>query len=153
MWSMLAEGVGQLDEPFRRGEIIGWFRRHHPEVNEATLGAHIQAATVNATNRGRNNALGARAPLLRRIDHSLYVRAASAAAPAVPAPATAPSVPVVPGPMANVVLTSLVSTTVRAQLGEVRGSRQHRAGGWRSPIAGWLLHADAESVLQLVKGG
>jgi hypothetical protein len=72
---MLEECVGQLDEPFRRSEVIGWFRRHYPEVNEATLGAHIQAATANALNRAQNNPLGTRAPLLRRIDHGLYVRA------------------------------------------------------------------------------
>ena len=75
MWSMLEECVGQLDEPFRRSEIIGWFRRHHPAVKESTLGAHIQAATENAANRAQNNALGARPPLLRRLDHGLYVRA------------------------------------------------------------------------------
>lgn len=74
VWSMLEECVSQLDEPFRRSEIIGWFRRHHPEVNEATLGAHIQAATGNAANRAQNNPLGARPPLLRRIDHGLYLR-------------------------------------------------------------------------------
>ena len=75
VWSKLEECVGRLDEPFRRSEIIGWFRRHHPEVNEATLAAHIQAATANAANRARNNALGGRPPLLRRVDHGLYVRA------------------------------------------------------------------------------
>jgi hypothetical protein len=75
VWSMLEECAGQLDEPFRRSEIIGWFRRHHPAVKESTLGAHIQAATVNAANRAQNNALGARPPLLRRLDHGLYVRA------------------------------------------------------------------------------
>lgn len=75
VWSMLEECVSQLDEPFRRSEIIGWFRRHHPDVNESTLAAHIQAATANAANRAQNNPLGARAPLLRRIDHGLYVRA------------------------------------------------------------------------------
>jgi hypothetical protein len=75
VWSMLEECVGQLDEPFRRSEIIGWFRRHYPDVNEATLAAHVQAATANATNRAQNNPLGARLPLLRRIDHGLYVRA------------------------------------------------------------------------------
>jgi hypothetical protein len=49
VWSMLAECVGQLDEPFRRSEIIGWFRRHYPQVNESTLAAHIQAATANVS--------------------------------------------------------------------------------------------------------
>lgn len=76
VWALLEECVGQLDEPFRRSEIVGWFRRHHPEVNEATLGAHIQAATVNATNRAQNNPLGARPALLRRVDHGLYTRTA-----------------------------------------------------------------------------
>jgi len=52
---MLEECAGQPSEPFRRSEILGWFRRHHPEVNEATLAAHIQAATVKAANRARNN--------------------------------------------------------------------------------------------------
>jgi hypothetical protein len=75
VWSILEECVGQLDEPFRRSEIIGWFRRHHPDVNESTLAAHVQAATANATNRAQNNPLGARPPLLRRVDHGLYVRA------------------------------------------------------------------------------
>ena len=74
---MLAECVGQLDEPFRRSEIIGWFRRHYPEVKESTVAAHVQAATANAENRDRNHPhLAKRAPLLRRIDHGLYVRAA-----------------------------------------------------------------------------
>jgi len=60
VWSLLEECVSQYAEPFRRSEIIGWFRRHHPEVNEATLAAHIQAATVNATNRAQNNTLRTR---------------------------------------------------------------------------------------------
>ena len=76
---MLEECVSQLDEPFRRSEVVGWFRRHYPEVKETTLAAHIQAATANAGNRARNHPyLSARAPLLRRIDHGLYVRAIQA---------------------------------------------------------------------------
>jgi Family of unknown function (DUF6884)/GIY-YIG catalytic domain len=76
VWSMLEECVGQLDEPFRRSEIVGWFRRHYPDVKESTLAAHIQAATANSANRAQNHPwLGARAPLLQRVDHGLYVRA------------------------------------------------------------------------------
>ncbi len=76
VWSRLAECADQLDEPFRRSEIVGWFRRHYPEVRESTLGAHIQAATGNAANRARNHpGLAGRAPLLLRVDHGLYVRA------------------------------------------------------------------------------
>ena len=49
------------------------------------MAAHIQAATVNAANRDRNHPyLARRAPLLRRIDHGLYLRAI----PSDPAAAT-----------------------------------------------------------------
>ena len=90
VWALLAECADQLDEPFRRSEIVGWFRRHHPEVNEATLAAHIQAATENAANRAQNNALGSRPPLLRRVDRGLYVRAGRPPAAAGQQPGTAP---------------------------------------------------------------
>jgi hypothetical protein len=82
VWSMLEEAVSQLDEPFRNSEIIGWFRRHYPEVKETTVAAHIYAATANAVNRAENHPyLGRRPPLLRRIDHGLYVRAGPVAEP------------------------------------------------------------------------
>lgn len=75
VWSMLAECADQLDEPFRRSEIVVWFRRHHPEVRESTLGGHIQAATGNAASRTWNHpGPAARAPLLHRVDHGLYMR-------------------------------------------------------------------------------
>jgi hypothetical protein len=83
VWSMLEECISQLDEPFRRSEIIGWSRRHHPGVNEPTLAAHIQAATANAANWAQNNPLGTRRPLLRRVDHGLYVRAGQPREPAI----------------------------------------------------------------------
>jgi hypothetical protein len=78
---MLEECVSQLDEPFRRSEVIGWFRRHHPDVKETTVAAHIYAATANAVNRAENHPyLGRRPPLLLRVDHGLYVRAPGPAA-------------------------------------------------------------------------
>jgi hypothetical protein len=44
------------------------------------VAAHIYAATANAANRTENHlCLGRRDPLLRRIGHGLYVRAASGA--------------------------------------------------------------------------
>jgi hypothetical protein len=113
VWSMLTECISQLDEPFRRSEIVGWFRRHYPDVNEATLGAHIQAATENAANRAHNNPLGARPPLLRRIDHGLYVRAQlSNASDPEPVPPQAPAAhhAVQPQRVADLVLIGCVRT-------------------------------------------
>jgi hypothetical protein len=89
VWSMLEECVVQMDEPFRRSEMVGWFRRHYPDVKETTLAAHIYAATANATNRAENHPyLGRRDPLLRRIDHGLYVRARATDAGDLPASLT-----------------------------------------------------------------
>ncbi len=112
VWSMLEECVGQRDEPFRRSEIIGWFRRHHPDVNEATLGAHIQAATANAASRAQNNPLGARPPLLRRVDHGMYVRAGLPREPVVnlAVQVDAPEPETMEGAAADVLLVGCVRT-------------------------------------------
>ena len=110
VWSMLEMCVSQLDEPFGRSEIVGWFRRHHPEVKESTLGAHIQAATANAANRAQNNALGARAPLLSRIDRGLYVRAVRSPESAAAAPAIAAGTQETGNSPADVVLIGCVRT-------------------------------------------
>jgi hypothetical protein len=109
VWSTLEECVGQLDEPFRRSEIIGWFRRHHPDVNESTLAAHVQAATANAANRAQNNPLGTRPPLLRRVDHGLYVRVARESAGVESVQVTLKP-QTVPGANADVVLVGCVQT-------------------------------------------
>ena len=53
IWDRLALCVAQLDEPFRASEMVGWFRRHYPGVNEASLGAHIQSATSNVDARSK----------------------------------------------------------------------------------------------------
>ena len=74
IWDMLKDCVATLSEPFRASEIVGWFRRHHPEVNETSLRTHIQGATSNVSVASRG-AFATRRPLLTRIDHGLYVRA------------------------------------------------------------------------------
>lgn len=73
IWERLTECVAQLDEPFRASEIVGWFRRHHPDVKEQSLRAHIQGATSNATVESRGP-FASRQPLVTRIDHGVYRR-------------------------------------------------------------------------------
>ena len=110
VWSMLQDCVAELDEPLRRSEIVGWFRRHRPEVNEATLGAHIQAATGNAASRAQHSALGSRPALVRRVDHGLYVRLARPEPTMTAAlPATA-SGPADAGAAAGIMLIGCVRT-------------------------------------------
>jgi hypothetical protein len=82
IWERLQECVSTLSEPFRASEIIGWFRRHYPDVNETSLRAHIQYATSNVAERG---AFASRPPLITRIDRGVYIRADTAAS-GVPPP-------------------------------------------------------------------
>lgn len=78
IWELLEQCVRQLDEPFRRSEIIGWFRRHHPEVLESSLAVHIQGATADVAGRGP---FASRPPLLVRVDRGIYRRATTSDIP------------------------------------------------------------------------
>ncbi|KAA1421254.1 hypothetical protein F0U44_02780 [Nocardioides humilatus] len=73
IWDRLEECVAYLSEPFRASEIVGWFRRHYPDVKEQSLRAHIQGATSNAP-PGSRGALASRLPLITRIEHGTYRR-------------------------------------------------------------------------------
>ncbi len=74
IWDQLAACVATLSEPFSAQEILSWFRRHHPATNEASIRAHIQAATSNPGGRGRVGPFAGREPLLTRVGHGRYVR-------------------------------------------------------------------------------
>lgn len=73
IWDRLDYCVQNLAEPFRASEIVGWFRRHHPDVKEPSLRAHIQGATSNASDASRGMFAG-RQPLITRIEHGVYRR-------------------------------------------------------------------------------
>jgi hypothetical protein len=95
IWEKLAECVQQLDEPFRRSEIVAWFRLHHPEVNESSLAVHIQGATAGVPSRG---GFGSRTPLIERLDRGLYrrftaIEDTAEVAPRTPAPPPVPTTP------------------------------------------------------------
>lgn len=85
IWDRLDECVQYLSEPFRASEIVGWFRRHYPEVKEQSLRAHIQGATSNASAQSRG-AFAKRQPLITRIAHGQYCRFDQDAYPRQPHP-------------------------------------------------------------------
>ncbi len=68
---MLATCLLHLPEPFRRTDIVQWFRRHHPQVSEAAL---VERVTVATEDPLRDGYVGAAPPLLVRIDHEFYRR-------------------------------------------------------------------------------
>ena len=73
IWDRLQECVGQLREPFRASEMVGWFRRHYPDVKEESLRAHIQGATSNASVESRGQ-FANRRPLITRVSRGVYRR-------------------------------------------------------------------------------
>ena len=81
IWDLLSGCVQLLDEPFRASEIVGWFRRHRPEINEGSLRAHIQSATSNVPAAGKISGMAGRDPLITRLSHGVYVRYAGGTAP------------------------------------------------------------------------
>jgi hypothetical protein len=72
---LLAECVATLAEPFERGDVLGWFHRHYPDIADGTVAAHIQALT-DGTDRGRHHpGVAHYPPLLQRVGRGLYRRA------------------------------------------------------------------------------
>jgi hypothetical protein len=102
IWARLDGCVSSLSEPFTAAEIMSWFRRHHPEVKEASIRVHIQSANSTSPDRG---ALGHRPPLITRVERGVYVRAATHQPPAgtppqrseAASPVSAPEAPPSPG--------------------------------------------------------
>lgn len=93
---MLHECARSMTGTFSRQEIYSWFRRHHPEVRESSLSAHIQAYTSNATNREKNHpGYGGRTPLFDRVAHGTYRVHQPSGSQAVASSSTPPPEPVV----------------------------------------------------------
>jgi hypothetical protein len=72
IWELVRQASEALPEPFSRRAILDWVTRHHPSVEEVSVGTHIQWATANATNT--SNPFGNRTPLLVRIGRGEYRR-------------------------------------------------------------------------------
>lgn len=73
IWARLEECVAHLLEPFRASDIVGWFRRHYPDVKKQSLRAHIQGAASNASIESRGICAN-REPLITRIEHGVHGR-------------------------------------------------------------------------------
>lgn len=113
---MLEECSRELSGTFTRSSILGWFRRHYPQVRESTISAHIQAMTSNATNREQNHPfLASRTPLFDRVSHGLYrVHDPSTDSHVVPESSVRSAASVTPasnaGPQADIVLVTCVKS-------------------------------------------
>ena len=70
---LLTQCVGELDEPFRRADIVNWFRENHPEVHTPSLSPNIQGVVSNIPAE-RRGAFQRHTPLITREAHGVYRR-------------------------------------------------------------------------------
>jgi hypothetical protein len=73
IWALLAEAAETLPEPFSRTALINWVSARRPDVGIASIAAHIQFATDNASRSGTTPFAG-RTPLLHRVERGRYRR-------------------------------------------------------------------------------
>ena len=74
IWELLEEATRALAQPFTRGDVLGWFAEHHPEIHPPSVSAHLQSATSNAPDESKHAGLRGRRPLVTRIGRGQYVR-------------------------------------------------------------------------------
>jgi hypothetical protein len=73
IWELLAEAAETLPEPFSRAALLNWVSARRPDVGIASIAAHIQFATDNASHTHATPFAG-RTPLLHRVDRGTYRR-------------------------------------------------------------------------------
>lgn len=73
IYSLLAQCVSELHEPFRRADITAWFRKNHPELHGPSVNANIQGAVSNITDEARGP-YARHTPLITRQGYGIYTR-------------------------------------------------------------------------------
>jgi hypothetical protein len=139
---LVGEAAAGLQEPFRAGDLLAWFRANAPGVKESSVRAHIQALTGNSTNRLANfPVLGARPAVLYRLDHGLYRRWRSTDTTAAP-----DSMEVARLNASSVALVTQISTNLTAAREEWswEGNVQAAAISWLS-ARGWRIRRVADT--------
>ncbi|WP_051684257.1 DUF6884 domain-containing protein [Blastococcus sp. URHD0036] len=72
IWDLVRQASESLPEPFSRSALLARVRQLRPDVEESSIGTHIQYATANATNA--SNPFRGRTPLLERVGRGEYRR-------------------------------------------------------------------------------
>ena len=149
IWQLVAEAARTLPEPFSRQALTSWVSERRGDVELASIGTHISYATAGTPNRERHP-LGARPPLLERVDRGLYrcYRGETGAPPSLPldVPAGTPSRPVAERGTSHVVLVGCSRTKAPAaepaqELFRGQGFRRARAHAIESGVPWFVLSA------------
>lgn len=70
VWQLMRDCAAAMKSPFRSSDVVDWFRRHYPDVNEGTVYLHLTGLTAN-TRGGAPNTAG-KPPLFWWLDHGTY---------------------------------------------------------------------------------
>jgi hypothetical protein len=70
VWQIMHACADAMPETFRYEEVRGWFRTHYPDVNEATIRAHLIGLTEGG--RAKPVQFAQRSPVFRRVARGEY---------------------------------------------------------------------------------
>lgn len=70
VWQIMHECADAMPDVFRYDEVRGWFAAHYPDVNEATIRAHLIGLTEGG--RAKHVQFAPRSPIFRRVARGEY---------------------------------------------------------------------------------
>lgn len=70
VWQIMHECADAMPDVFRYDEVRGWFATHFPDVNEATIRAHLIGLTEGG--RAKHVQFAPRSPIFRRVARGEY---------------------------------------------------------------------------------
>jgi hypothetical protein len=70
VWQIMHECADAMPAVFRYDDVRGWFVTHYPDVNEATIRAHLIGLTEGG--RAKHVQFAARSPIFRRVARGEY---------------------------------------------------------------------------------
>lgn len=70
VWQIMHECADAMPDVFRYDDVRGWFVRHYPDVNEATIRAHLIGLTEGG--RAKHVQFAPRSPVFRRVARGEY---------------------------------------------------------------------------------
>lgn len=70
VWQIMHECADAMPDVFRYDDVRGWFVEHYPDVNEATIRAHLIGLTEGG--RAKHVQFAARSPIFRRVARGEY---------------------------------------------------------------------------------
>lgn len=106
VWQIMHLCADAMPATFRYEDVRGWFSAHYPEVNDATIRAHLIGLTEGG--RAKHVQFAPRSPVFRRVARGEYEPIATAGRGEHPNETIPVRVPAAPSPVTKTVTTGAV---------------------------------------------